>query len=504
MLNGNDVRPGDTRSECRDVSLKENGSQVDSFEFGGVLDSPGCHLTNLPSSVSARCPVDPSSLCRRFARRFGRGLSGRVAALCPCCGLDHVGGNDNICGECLSRALGGGPFNSCMGHGEGQGAEHVHEVAGETKPQSTSTRTGVWRPNDGALSVGDELTSNHRGASEDAGVWRPLEGLMPVGEELASDLREASEDVHVETREGSTCTSWYGTRLVRLGQGCEVEVKIPTGLERCNSRRPGPGVPLREQWGWKPLLRTLTSGIWVLRGAFRSVGLEELLEAAASWERRGTYRTAWAVYPWLGCRCSYLYGQGPAIGPHTGKGCFGHLCSMWRALAPLMSPWCADGDVPTAANLNLYGGSGSHVSWHCDDEPLFGGDGDPKLIVSVSLGSSVTFKWKAKSCLDSEVDSCRLHHGDLLVMDGRCQDEYLHCTGPGLADRRVNITYRWIRNHALSCPLAAGVLGSLPTCAQGSPVLGGLGSSDSGTCFLGVTGGFGLLIAVSAFKPGGP
>ena len=47
-----------------------------------------------------------------------------------------------------------------------------------------------------------------------------------------------------------------------------------------------------------------------------------------------------------------------------------------------MSPWCADGDVPTAANLNLYGGSRSYVSWHCDDEPLFGGIGEPKLIVS--------------------------------------------------------------------------------------------------------------------------
>ena len=30
------------------------------------------------------------------------------------------------------------------------------------------------------------------------------------------------------------------------------------------------------------------------------------------------------------------------------------------------------------------------VSWHYDDEPLFGGIGDPKLNVSLSLGSSVT------------------------------------------------------------------------------------------------------------------
>ena len=89
----------------------------------------------------------------------------------------------------------------------------------------------------------------------------------------------------------------------------------------------------------------------------------------------------------------------------------------------------------------------------------------------MSLGSPAAFKWKAKSCSDSEASSCWLHHGDLLVMDGRCQDEYFHCTSPGLADRRINITNRWIRNHIPSCPLAAGVLGSLPTCAHGSSVL---------------------------------
>ena len=81
-----------------------------------------------------------------------------------------------------------------------------------------------------------------------------------------------------------------------------------------------------------------------------------------------------------------------------------------------MSSWCTEGDVPTGANLNLYGGSKAHVRWHCDDEPLFGGAGEPKLIDSLSLGETVTFEWKAKSCLDSEGGSYRLHHGDLLVM----------------------------------------------------------------------------------------
>ena len=42
----------------------------------------------------------------------------------------------------------------------------------------------------------------------------------------------------------------------------------------------------------------------------------------------------------------------------------------------------------------------------------------------------------------------------------------------------MNITYRWIRHHTFGCTLAAGVLGSLPACAQGSSVLGP-GSGDS-------------------------
>ena len=55
-----------------------------------------------------------------------------------------------------------------------------------------------------------------------------------------------------------------------------------------------------------------------------------------------------------------------------------------------------------------------------------------------------------------------------LVMDGCCQDEYLHCTDPLRGGERVNITFRWIRNHVPRCPLATGVVCCLPTCAKGS------------------------------------
>ena len=56
----------------------------------------------------------------------------------------------------------------------------------------------------------------------------------------------------------------------------------------------------------------------------------------------------------------------------------GHcLINCGRAIAPLMKPWCAEGDVPTAANLNLYRGRSSHVGYS-DDEPLFGECGEAK------------------------------------------------------------------------------------------------------------------------------
>ena len=67
-----------------------------------------------------------------------------------------------------------------------------------------------------------------------------------------------------------------------------------------------------------------------------------------------------------------------------------------------------------------------------DTEPLVGECGEAKPIVSVSFGTRSLFKWKGKSCPDSDAGSCWLGHGDLLIMDGQCQDEFLHCTDPVL------------------------------------------------------------------------
>ena len=109
---------------------------------------------------------------------------------------------------------------------------------------------------------------------------------------------------------------------------------------------------------------------------------------------------------------------------------------------------------------------------HSDDEPLFGECGEAKLIVLVSFGTQALFKWKGQSCPDDEVHLCWRGHGDILVMDGQCQDKFLHRTDSGREQERINVTFRWIKQHVRSCPLfGAGVACCLPTCAQGSSVL---------------------------------
>ena len=220
--------------------------------------------------------------------------------------------------------------------------------------------------------------------------------------------------------------------------------------------------------GWTPLLRTPSSGVWLFRGgALRGEHLLAALVSTVDWVARGTNRTAWAVEP--RCLCSYAYGRRVAVGPQTGARSWELLRVLWKAIAPQLTPWCASEDMPTCANLNYYGGPGSCVRWHSDDEVLFGGRGESKLIVSLSIGFSALFR-KPRPSPDCEADSTWLHHGDLLVMDGRCQDEDLHSTDPRLHGERVKITFRWLKNHVPQCPLGAGAVCCLPTCVKGLPV----------------------------------
>ena len=46
---------------------------------------------------------------------------------------------------------------------------------------------------------------------------------------------------------------------------------------------------------------------------------------------------------------------------------------------------------------------------------------------------------------DSDASSFWLDHGDVLVLDGECHDEFLHCTDSSLEQERINVTFRWTR-----------------------------------------------------------
>ena len=129
-----------------------------------------------------------------------------------------------------------------------------------------------------------------------------------------------------------------------------------------------------------------------------------------------------------------------------------------------MKPWCAEGDVPTAANLNLYRGWNSCVGWHCDDEPLFGersslcrsasahrrsSDGRASPVRTVKLASAVlamlTFlSWMAKLRTSSFTVRIPVWNGNGL-----------------------KLRFRWIGQHATSCALRTGG-GMLPAnaCAR--------------------------------------
>ena len=122
-------------------------------------------------------------------------------------------------------------------------------------------------------------------------------------------------------------------------------------------------------------------------------------------------------------------------------------------------------EVPTELNLNWYAGEGSSIPWHCDNERLVGHPNEPKVIVSMSLGHSVLFKLRRRTS-ENTPSEIRVDHGDLLVMDGLTQSEYVHSTASELSGPRVNLTFRWIAQHIKSCPLAGLIGGALLSDAQ--------------------------------------
>lgn len=90
---------------------------------------------------------------------------------------------------------------------------------------------------------------------------------------------------------------------------------------------------------------------------------------------------------------------------------------------------------------NCYRDGRDSVAEHADDETEIGAY---PVIASVSIGSPRKFTIRHKE--SRELTSITLKHGDLLVMSGRSQSDYLHgipkTSKPGGA--RINLTFRHI------------------------------------------------------------
>ena len=93
--------------------------------------------------------------------------------------------------------------------------------------------------------------------------------------------------------------------------------------------------------------------------------------------------------------------------------------------------------------LNYYRDGRDSVAWHADDEPELGTE---PTIASWTIGASRTFAVKARNA-EGPRWNVPLGDGDLLIMSGRSQLDYLHSVpkttrpiGP-----RLNLTFRKVR-----------------------------------------------------------
>ena len=238
------------------------------------------------------------------------------------------------------------------------------------------------------------------------------------------------------------------SREVEIFPGCAATVACPSCLDN-SPVSPGPGRVIRNMLGWSQLEKTVRSGVSLFRGALQGENLFSSLVAAGDWVRKGSCHTAWSVPCGSSCICSYAYGQGPAVGPL--------LAGVWRAIAPLMKPWCAEGEVRNRREPEPLSEM-DFVCWlaprrrtavwgvrrcqaHCFSESWYllqfsDGGVSPVLMMKATRAglAMVTFlSWMANARTSS----------------------FLHRTDPGREQERINVTFRWVKQHASSCPLSA-------------------------------------------------
>ena len=94
---------------------------------------------------------------------------------------------------------------------------------------------------------------------------------------------------------------------------------------------------------------------------------------------------------------------------------------------------------PNGLLANWYRDGSDSISWHADDEPALG---HRPTVVSISLGATRTFVLRPRAT--GPRTPIELGHGDLLIMGGHTQREYLHSIAKvgRPTDSRVSLTFR--------------------------------------------------------------
>ena len=162
---------------------------------------------------------------------------------------------------------------------------------------------------------------------------------------------------------------------------------------------PGRGSPFREAQGWGSVILHGQVGCLVSSGALRSEG----------------FPSRWRM---LALGCSVQYTAQLARYLLAVVRMRSEMAGVWTASRYLEVFWrCAECEVPTSANLNLYGVLLGIVSM----KNCLGFAGNRSSSFRCVLGFPAEFKRKA-----SVLGSCWRHHGDVLVMGGECQDEFIH------------------------------------------------------------------------------
>lgn len=95
-----------------------------------------------------------------------------------------------------------------------------------------------------------------------------------------------------------------------------------------------------------------------------------------------------------------------------------------------------------ACLANYYRHGNDSMSWHSDNERLYG----PRpVIASVSFGDCRDFCMR-KNSDNTEKYQVPLGSGDLLVMEGDTQEQWMHCVPKRkAAGARINLTFRYVK-----------------------------------------------------------